>query len=80
MQLTIALDAPPEVIETAPVQRAAAPVIRQRPPISDIVMLLIADGTLDFLDRKHLPAGVKETKVAKKRPAGRPLWLPRTKL
>ena len=61
------------------VQLAAVPVIRQRAEPHPWVLSMIASGELDFLDVKHLPAGVKEPKTARKKPAGRPAWLPRRK-
>ena len=73
------LAAPPEVIEPAATQLAAVPVIRQRAEPHPLVMAMIADGSLDFLDRKHLSPGQKEPKTARKKPAGRPAWLPKKK-
>ena len=67
-----------EAIEPAAVQRVAVPVIRQRAEPHPWVLAMIADGSLDFLDRKHLPPGQKEPKMARKK-IGRPTWLPKKK-
>ena len=78
-RLTPPLAASPEVIDPVATQLAAVPVIRQRAEAHPFVLSMIASGNLDFLDVKHLPAGVKEPKVPRKKPAGRPAWLPRGK-
>ena len=70
------LAAPPEAIAPAAIQLAAVPVIRQRAEAHPWVLSMIASGELDFLDVKHLPAGVKEPKVPRKKPAPRRSLLP----
>jgi hypothetical protein len=65
-QLAFVYDAPQEVIEPASVQRSVVPVGHSRPAPSPLVLKLIREGLLDFLDIKRLPPGVKERKVQKK--------------
>ena len=77
MQLTIDYAAA-ESIPTAPAQQTVMPrIARGRPEPGEIVLRLCLDGTLDFLNQTRLPPGVKEPKVARKKPAGRPAWLGR---
>ena len=81
IQLSLALQVkePQALIPAAPVQRSSTPVIRQRAEAHPLVLKLIRDGTLDFLNATRLPPGFKEVKTARKKPAGRPAWLPRRK-
>lgn len=70
-QLAFVYEAPQEVIETAAVQRSIVPVGHSRPAPSPLVLQLIREGLLDFLDIKYLPPGVKDRKVKKKGFTGR---------